>query len=33
LPTVEKAYHRGYVERLAGTKVQFEMVAIPGGTF
>src|SRR4051794_4346998 len=33
LPAVERAYHGGYVERFAGTKVQLEMVAIPGGTF
>ncbi len=33
LPSIEKATHKGYVEELTGTKVKFEMVAIPGGTY
>jgi formylglycine-generating enzyme required for sulfatase activity len=33
LPLVEKLEHKGYVEEIAGSKVKFEMVAIPGGTY
>jgi formylglycine-generating enzyme required for sulfatase activity len=33
LPHIEEPKHKGYVEELAGTRVKFEMVAIPGGTY
>jgi formylglycine-generating enzyme required for sulfatase activity len=33
LPQIEPATHKGYVEQLVDGKVQFEMIAIPGGTF
>jgi formylglycine-generating enzyme required for sulfatase activity len=32
-PSVEPAAHRGYRERLRGSKVTYDLVAIPGGTF
>lgn len=32
-PTIEPKKHTPYVETIPGTKVKFEMVAIPGGTF
>src|SRR5262245_39330786 len=33
LPHVEKHTHKGYVEKIPGTDVKFEMVAIPGGAY
>jgi formylglycine-generating enzyme required for sulfatase activity len=33
LPAVEKAAHQSYDEAIGGTRVKFNMVAIPGGTY
>lgn len=33
LPKVDPLKHKGYTETIPGTKVQFEMVPIPGGTY
>ena len=33
LPHVEKHTHKGYTETIPGTRVKFDMVAIPGGTY
>jgi formylglycine-generating enzyme required for sulfatase activity len=33
LPEIEKLAHKGYVEKIPGSKVTFEMVPIPGGAF
>src|SRR5271163_4606 len=33
LPHIDKAAHKSYEEAIAGTRVKFDMVAIPGGTF
>jgi formylglycine-generating enzyme required for sulfatase activity len=33
LPRIDKLKHKSYVEKIPGTEVSFEMVAIPGGTF
>jgi formylglycine-generating enzyme required for sulfatase activity len=33
LPRVEPLKHKGYAETMPGTKIKFEMVPIPGGTF
>jgi formylglycine-generating enzyme required for sulfatase activity len=33
LPVVEPLRHAKYVETIPGTKVRFEMVPIPGGTY
>jgi formylglycine-generating enzyme required for sulfatase activity len=33
LPEIEPAAHKGYTETIAGSKVSFEMVPIPGGTY
>src|SRR5262245_43395737 len=33
LPTIDKATHKGYTEKIPSSKVEFEMVAIPGGTY
>jgi formylglycine-generating enzyme required for sulfatase activity len=33
LPKVEERKHQGYTEIIPGSKVKFEMVAIPGGTY
>src|SRR5262245_15272231 len=33
LPQIDGLDHKGYTEEIPGTKVSFEMVAIPGGTY
>ncbi len=33
LPIIEKFTHKSYTEKIPGTRVQFDMVAIPGGTY
>src|SRR5262249_4648216 len=33
LPIIEKHTHKGYVEEIPGTRVKFDMVAVPGGTY
>ncbi len=33
LPIIEKATHQSYTEPIPGTRVKFDMVAIPGGTY
>ena len=33
LPQVQPAKHKSYTETIPGSKVKFEMIAIPGGTF
>ena len=33
LPKIEPPPHKNYVETIPGTKITFEMVAIPGGTY
>jgi formylglycine-generating enzyme required for sulfatase activity len=33
LPAVEKASHKSYTQEIPGTKVSFEMIAVPGGSF
>jgi formylglycine-generating enzyme required for sulfatase activity len=33
LPQVEKAAHESYTEKIPGSDVKFDMVAVPGGTF
>lgn len=33
LPIIEKKQHQNYIEKIPGTEVSFEMVAIPGGTY
>jgi formylglycine-generating enzyme required for sulfatase activity len=32
-PLIDKHTHKSYTETIPGTKVKFEMVAVPGGTF
>src|SRR5262249_50004129 len=32
-PVVEKFTHKSYVEKIPDTKIEFEMIAIPGGTY
>jgi formylglycine-generating enzyme required for sulfatase activity len=32
-PVIEKHTHKNYFETIKGTKVKFEMVAVPGGTY
>ena len=32
-PPAKPAEHKSYVEKVAGTDVKFDMIAIPGGTF
>lgn len=33
VPTIKPVAHKGYSETIPGSKVRFQMVAIPGGTF
>jgi len=33
LPAIDTATHMSYTEELAGTRVKFDMVAVPGGTY
>jgi formylglycine-generating enzyme required for sulfatase activity len=33
LPQIDKHTHKGYTEEIPGTRVKFDMVAIPGGTY
>ena len=32
-PVIEKATHQNYTEKMAGSDVTFDMIAVPGGTF
>jgi formylglycine-generating enzyme required for sulfatase activity len=33
LPLIDKLQHKNYTEKVGGTEVKFDMVAIPGGTY